>query len=222
MKASISEILSFLQELAANNSREWMAANKERYNDCRLGFESIVGTILEGLSPVEPLLAGQKAKDCMFRQHRDVRFSANKSPYKTNMSAVFSKGGKKSAYALWYFHLEPGNASMLAGGIYMPEADILKKVRQEIDYNAGEFENILTHSDFVKYFGEMGGEKLKRAPKGYDVEDSNIEWLKHKSFLATHMVKDGDLVKKEFLTTALQVFIAMKPFNDFLNRAFDG
>jgi uncharacterized protein (TIGR02453 family) len=214
-------ILDFLSSLKENNHRDWMQENQKTYKETRQHFEYLVGEILMNLSATDESLAGMQAKDCIFRLHRDVRFSKDKSPYKTNMAAVFSKGGKKSSYALHYLHIEPGNASMLAGGMYMPPNDILKKVREEIDYNADEFSSILNHQDFIRYFGQLEGEKLKRPPKGYDPNESNIEWLKHKSYLAIHPISDETLRLKNFAEHASNIFKAMRPFNSFLNRIFD-
>lgn len=217
----MQKVLDFLSVLKDNNHREWMQDNQPMYKEAKHQFELLVGEILMDLSASDASLAGLQAKDCIFRLHRDVRFSKDKSPYKTNMAAVFSKGGKKSLYALHYLHIEPGNASMLAGGLYMPPADVLKKVREEIDYNSDEFSSILHHADFIKYFGQLEGEKLKRPPKGYNADDPNLEWLKHKSYLAVHALPDELLIKENFTAYASEVFKAMRPFNAFLNRIFD-
>ncbi|MCC5930491.1 MAG: DUF2461 domain-containing protein [Cyclobacteriaceae bacterium] len=217
----MQKILNFLSSLKENNHREWMQENQKIYKEARGHFEHLVGEILMDLSLTDESLSGIQVKDCIFRLHRDVRFSKDKSPYKTNMAAVISKGGKKAVYALHYLHIEPGNASMLAGGMYMPPNDILKKVREEIDYNPDEFSSILSEPDFIKYFGHLEGDKLKRPPKGYAPEDPNIEWLKHKSYLAIHPVPDKALLMDNFAEYVSEVFKSMRPFNTFLNRIFD-
>jgi uncharacterized protein (TIGR02453 family) len=213
-------ILKFLGDLSENNSREWMEKQKPDYLEAKKEFEDIISQLIIDISVFEPEISTLTYKDCIFRIHRDIRFSKDKTPYKTNFGAAINKGGKKSPNATYYIHLQP-QSCFIAGGLYMPPGEILQKIRQEIDYNSNEFGNILNASEFKKYFGHMEGDKLKRAPKGYDPDDPNIEWLKHKSFLVVHNVSDSQVTSKDFYDYTLKVFGKMKPFNDFLNRAID-
>lgn len=217
---NFSKILSFLADLKKNNNREWFEKNKPVYQEALKEYESVIKYLIDHLGKVEPGIADLKPKDCIFRIYRDVRFSKDKSPYKPNFGAAISRGGRKSPYALYYLHLEDGG-SFLAGGIYMPPNDLLAKVRQEIDYNAGEFREIIQAPDFKKYFGELGGDKLKKAPKGYSPDDENIELLKHKSYIAMHYVSNEEVMAKAFPEKMTKVMLAMKPMNDFINRALD-
>src|SRR5690606_22986318 len=134
--------------------------------------------------------------------------------------AAISRGGRKSPYVLYYLHLEDGG-SFLAGGIYMPPNDLLAKRRQEIDYNGGELREIIQAPDFKKFFCELSGDKLKKAPKGYSPDDENIELLKHKSYIAMHYVGNEEVMAKAFSEKMVKVMLAMKPMNDFINRALD-
>lgn len=213
-------ILSFLSDLKKNNNREWFAANKPVYQKALKEYEKVIQYLIDHLGKVEEGIGELKPKDCIFRIYRDVRFSKDKSPYKPNFGAAVSPGGKKSPFALYYLHLEDEN-SFLAGGIYMPPADILANVRQEIDYNAEEFGSIIFAPDFVKFFGKLDGEKLKRAPKGYSPDAENIEWLKHKSYLAMHHVSNQKIMESSFPKEMISIYLAMKPLNDFINRTFD-
>jgi len=213
-------ILNFLEQLGENNSREWMEKNKSWYLESKNEFESIVNALISGLNAIDPFIGALEARDCIFRIHRDIRFSKDKTPYKTNFGAAINKGGKKAPYATYYLHLQP-SGSFIAGGVYMPSGDILRSIRQEIDYNPREFENILKAPDYIKYFEKLEGEKLKKAPKGYSPENPNIEWLKHKSYLVMHQVADNKVVAPTFFDHILQVFEKMQPFNEFLNRSID-
>ncbi len=214
------DTLQFLRDLTAHNDKPWFEANKPRYETAKKNVEDIVTKILEGCAAFEPALADLKAKQCVFRIYRDVRFSKNKDPYKNNMGAWFNKGGKKAPFAGYYLHIEPGN-SFLAGGLYMPESAILKNVRQEIDYNADEFKGILSSPKFKKTFGGLTDHKLKTTPKGYDKEHPEIETLKQTSFVVSKQFTDNELLDAKFAQKAVEVFQTLHPFNTFLNRSFD-
>src|SRR6188768_1481751 len=137
--------LKFLKSLNKNNNKPWFEEHKVDYQDAKADFESVVQQILDGLYKVEPELVGLQVKDCTFRIYKDVRFAKDKTPYKTNMGASFSPGGKKTPRPGYYFHLEPGGNTFAGGGMWMPEAAVLKKVRQEIDYNFEEFQQIISN-----------------------------------------------------------------------------
>ena len=212
--------LDFLASLAENNSKEWMDANKKWYLDTREQFLKDVEILLKELSELEPELSTFKAKDCVFRQNRDIRFSANKNPYKTNFGAYFSPKGKKSSGPGYYVQVQPGN-SFLAGGIWMPEAETLKKIRKEIDFSGAELEAIEKDSEFKKLFKGIDGEKLKTSPRDYEADHPYIEYLKLKSFTVSHPISDKAVETGTYLTFALDGFRKMKPFNDFLARAIE-
>ncbi|WP_111670825.1 DUF2461 domain-containing protein [Algoriphagus litoralis] len=212
--------LDFLSALAQNNHKDWMDANKKWYLETKDRFLEDVAVLLKELSEVEPELSAFKPKDCIFRQNRDVRFSANKDPYKTNFGAYFSPGGKKSAGPGYYLQVQPGN-SFLAGGIWMPEADTLKKIRKEIDYSGAELAQIENNPEFKKLFKGIEGDKLKTSPRDYEADHPYIEYLKLKSFTVSHPVSDKAVESGAFVTFALDGFRRMKPFNDFLRQAIE-
>ena len=137
------------------------------------------------------------------------------------MGAYLTKGGRNSGYAGYYLHIEPHDKSFIAGGIYQPDADALKKIRQEIDYNGDDLDAIINAPQFKKLFGSLQGEKQKRPPKGYDLDHPQIEWLKMKSFLAMYAVKDSVVTQKDFLSRVLDTFQVLIPLNQFLNTAMD-
>lgn len=212
--------LDFLKELKENNNRDWFTAHKKEYQKAKSNMDEFVAELLKGIATFDPAIAELEPKHCVFRIYRDVRFSKDKSPYKTNMGGYMCKGGKKSPYGGYYLHIEPGGC-FLAGGMYMPPNDILAKVRQEVDYNTDEFKSILNNKSFAKTFGELQGEKLKTAPKNYDKDHPEIELLKHKSFIVMHAVADKKVTGKDFLEYCVETFKELKPFLDFLNRSLD-
>ncbi len=216
--------IKFLQDLKLNNHREWFEANRKIYENAKADYLQFVDEVLKGLSKNDETLAILQPKDCTFRINRDVRFSKNKAPYKTNMGAGFSKGGKKMMLAGYYFQCEP-SASFIAGGIWMPMAPELKKVRQEIDYCHDEFKGIVTSKKFVAQFGELEhgeGVVLKRPPKGYEEDNPAIGFLKMKSFIASTPITDEDLTSKHLVKKIVDACAALQPLVYFINRGIEG
>ncbi len=217
------ETILFLQQLKKNNNRDWFEKNRKKYEAAKADYMQLVENVLDGLKEIDSSLADLQPKQCVFRINRDVRFSADKSPYKTNMGAGFSRGGKAMNFAGYYFHCEPGE-NFIGGGLWMPDAVNLKKVRQEIDYNFTEFKNIVSSKTFVKWYKELSDDKaykLTRPPKGYDETTEAIEYLKLKSFTAGASITDEQLLNKNLAKNILTHFEAIKPLLDFLNRALE-
>ncbi len=212
-------IFSFLKNVAKNNNREWFAENKQQYLVAKNAFETIVQKFLHEMEAIEPGLMDMQAKDCIYRIFRDIRFSKDKIPYKTNFGAVLGEGGRKTEKAFYYLQIEPGGKSFVAGGLWMPDADKLKKIRQEIDYNADKFRKVLNKPSFKQLFPTLEGHPLKRAPKGYAPDDPNIDLLKNKSFVVFYNVSDKKVNDPNFLKECMKAFKEIKPFNEFLNTA---
>lgn len=217
------QTFQFLKDLNKNNNRDWFTANKPRYEKAKAEFEEFINALISQIAKFDKSIAGLNAKDCVFRIYRDVRFSKDKSPYKTHFGAHITAGGKKTeihSRAGYYIHIEP-NASMLAGGAYMPPSEWMNAIRKEIHYNAKELKKVINGNDFKKYFGKIDGEKLSRPPKGYDPNHPEIELLKYKSMLAVHNLKEKQMLDKNFLSHSIKVFKALYPFDKFLNQAMD-
>jgi uncharacterized protein (TIGR02453 family) len=180
--------------------------------------------MIKKLGGFDTSVAHLQAKDCMFRINRDVRFSKNKAPYKTNMAMYVSKNGKKAMdCAGYYLHVEPG-ASFVAAGIWMPMAPELKKVRQEIDYNFDEFQKLVKQKSFKNLFPDLDrseGAVLSRPPKGYEADNPAIEYLKLKSFIVTTPLADNVLTGKAMLPTVSAAFKTAFPLVQFINRALE-
>jgi uncharacterized protein (TIGR02453 family) len=214
---------TFLKDLKNNNNRDWFMDNKPKYLDAKLEFEGFIDALIAEISKFDNSIGHHTGKECVFRIYRDVRFSKDKSPYKTHLGAHISSAAKKSeihSRAGYYIHIGPGE-SMLAGGAYLPQGSWIKAIRQEISYNANDLKKIINGKKFKEYFGEIEGEKLKKAPKGYEPDHPEIELLRYKSFLATHKVSDKEVNSATFLSQATNVFKVLHPFDEFLNRASD-
>lgn len=211
--------ITFLEKLSKNNNKPWFDKHRDDYQAAKEDYEVFVTEILAGLSAIDPLFKEQQAKDCIFRIFRDVRFSKDKTPYKAHFGAFFSKRGKKFTGAGYYFHLEPGGKSFAGGGLWMPEAPLLKAVRQEIDYNYDEFRGIIGNRKFKTMFKEINGEQLKTLPQGYTADNPAIEYLKMKSYTVSGNIPDADVKGKSVVKKVMDVFTTMRPFIDFLNRS---
>lgn len=216
--------LSFLKVLKKNNNKTWFDNNRDKYLDAKNNFEEFVASLLSNMISVDEDLKDLLPKNCTFRINRDIRFSKNKTPYKINLSASFNKGGKKSIYAGYYFHLQPGGNSFVGGGLWRPEPVELKKLRQEIDYCFPEFKKIIGAQAFKKNYGELEREEnqmLVNVPKGYEKENPAADFLRMKSFVATKNIADADLTDTKLAKEVIQSFKALQPLIKFINRSFE-
>lgn len=221
MAAISTDTLTFLKDLKNNNNKEWFQDNKSRYEDAKSDFEEFIGVLIQNIAKFDPPIAELIPKKTIFRIYRDVRFSKDKSPYKLNLGAhLAANRSKVHDRAGYYIQIQPGN-SFLAGGAYDPGNPWITQIRTEIDYNTKEFKKLINSASFKKYFGEISGEKLKTAPKGFPKDHPELELLKYKSYLVANNCDDKLVASKDFLKHATSVFKAMKPFDDFLNRAAD-
>jgi uncharacterized protein (TIGR02453 family) len=211
--------LDFLSELKLHNEREWFNRNRKLYEAAKSNYESLVQAIINAVSEFDPILKGLEANTCMFRINRDIRFSADKSIYKTHMGAFIVRGGKNNGdrFAGYYFHIEPGGNSMIAGGAYIPPTPWLSAIREKIGENGERFLKIVKDENLIKTFGSLEGEKLKTAPKGFPRDHPYIEFLKMKSFLVTKMIPDRLVTGPKCMELVVESCKCMKPLNDFLN-----
>lgn len=212
--------LNFLEQIANNNDRDWFQLHKDEYNAARENVLNFTGDLLIELAKLDPSIpADLAAKNCLMRIYRDVRFSKNKAPYKTNFGIGISANGKNFNGPGYYIHLQP-KKSFIAAGYWMPETDHLKAIRQEIDYNSTDFHNIIDNASFKEYFGQLDQEdKLKTSPKGYLAGHTDIEYLRLKSFLVTHDIQDEKLSRPDTITYITSVFEKAYPLMVFLRNA---
>jgi len=219
-----SSTVSFLKELKRNNNKTWFDNHKAKFLSAKNDFESFVQEIIKVISAFDNDIKDLQAKNCTFRINRDIRFSKDKTPYKTNMGASFNRGGKKSIFGGYYFHLEPGGKSFVGGGLWMPDPIALKKLRQEIDYCFPEFQKIISNPSFKKQYNNLEmneGQMLVNVPKGYDKENPAASFLKLKSFVATKNISDTLLTNSGLLKETAKAFEALMPLVKFMNRSLE-
>lgn len=213
--------LKFLKDLKKNNDKSWFDAHRKEYEFAKEDFSNFVQTVIDKHAKKDKTISQLKAKDCLFRINRDIRFSKDKSPYKTNMGAYINRGGKKSIFGGYYFHCEPGE-SFTGGGLWMPMPPELNKVRQEIDYNLNDFKKIISSKKFKTIYKDLSRSEeyvLTRVPKGYEPTNPAAEYLKMKSFVALTNLKDSDLTSKNLVNKTIKAFEALQPLVEFLNEA---
>lgn len=215
------ESLHFLDDLKANNNRDWFLENKKRYEIFKKDYQQLVGQFLDAMKPLDPSLEMLEVKNCTFRINRDIRFSKDKTPYKSHVGVWISSGSKGNNRSGYYVHIER-DKSFIAGGLYCPEATDLKKVRKEIAFFYDDLEAILEEKNFKKEFGDFDRNEssvLKNPPRGYEKDHPAIELLKLKSFEASQKFDISEVVKEDFVSKMTKKLIALKPLNDFINRA---
>ncbi|MET4080788.1 uncharacterized protein (TIGR02453 family) [Pedobacter sp. UYP30] len=213
------ETLNFIEAVAANNNREWFAENKYLYEEAKIDVLQLAAELIPKLAKVDPMIsADSDPKKSLMRIYRDVRFSKNKDPYKTNFGIWFSANGKGGNEPGYYLNIAPG-ASFLAGGYWMPDTAHLKLIRQEIDYNATGFKEIIDNPSFKEQFFLNGNNALKKAPKGYNPEDPNIELLKLKSFEVLTKLADEEFFKATIVNKLISSYQKIQPLVAFLREA---
>lgn len=216
----MEKVLGFLAELAENNNREWFQLNRKWYEQSRDKMIFLTDVLINEIGKFDPAIRGVTPKDCVFRIFRDVRFSKDKRPYKTNFGSFICKGGRKSMNPGYYFHLEPGGC-FLGGGVYMPPSDSLKAIRNYMTDHAEEYLEIINEPDFKKNFPVMYDDQLKTAPKGFPKDHEHIGLLKYKSFIFSKGIEDEIVAGQEYIERMVSYFRQLQPVNEFLSRALD-
>lgn len=218
-----SVILDYLSELSANNNREWYHAHKQEYRDANEQFESLLQELILKIGETDSNILHNRPKDLTFKLVRDTRFSNDKSPYNPAFRAHISSGGKLPVPVGYFLMIRPGGKSFLGGGLF---ADVFKDatamIRSYIAEHPDEWGEIIEADSFCDCF-KVQGISLKRVPEGFDKEHPQADYLKYKSWYLEYPVAD-EVVKdaEHFPEFAKDIFIKMKPFNDYLNRALAG
>lgn len=211
--------LDFLSDLAKHNSKEWMDDNKKRYNEAKGYVIELLAEVIEKTSQFDKSMVGVEPKKTLFRINRDIRFSKNKDPYKTNFGAAIVEGGRRSGNPGYYLHIMPGN-NMVGGGLFQPEPATLQKVRQEIDYNGAKLRKIIDSKQFQEIYDEPYGEdKLKTAPKGYPKDHPDLDLLQLKHYVFMNEISDNDVISGNMVDAAVNAYKTLHPFNNFLIEA---
>ena len=218
-----NETLLFLEDLKANNNRDWFLANKKRYDDYKNEYHKLIADLLEIMKPKDTSLALLEVKNCTFRINRDIRFSKDKSPYKTHMGIWLRSGSLHTESPGYYIHIEK-DASFVGGGLYCPLPEQIQKIRKEINFFYEDLEAILNDKSFKSLYGTLNRDEnstLKNPPRGYEKDNPAIEYLKLKSFTATQKINNAELTKTDFVSIISEKLLALKPLNEFINRALN-
>ena len=201
----MNQVIRFLQDLSENNNREWFQENKTRYDESRKKALFLTEVVINEIRKFDAEIPLLDPKDCLFRIFRDVRFSHDKRPYKTNFGSFMAKGGRKSVYAGYYFHIDPAG-SFAGGGIYMPAAEPLKAIREYMAENGEEFLSLTNHKNFKKAYPEMMDDKLKTAPKGFSPDHEFIDLLRYKSYAFMRQFTQTEVLNDNYIAKLVESF----------------
>lgn len=213
------DTLKFLNELEVNNNKEWFQSHQNEYKEAKQDFRNLAELIAAKISEFDDKI-NPESDIYFFRINRDIRFSKDKSPYKSHFSCLISPGGRKSRYASYYLQIKPHNESFVGGGKYEMSSDQLLSIRKLISNKYDDFLDIIGNNDFQKHFKDIDSDdKLIRIPKGFDKIDPAADYLKLKHFTAIKNIKDSDITSKKLFEQLSQLYKIINPLNDFLNKA---
>jgi len=214
---TLQPALQFLAQLERNNNKAWFEENRPAYDAARAAVEDFLEAVIDALRNTDQL-GDLTAKQCLMRIHRDIRFSRDKSPYNTAISASIAPGGRKSGKMGYYISVGPGNRTIVAGGLYSPTPEQLARFRKAIESDASRLRAIAKARPFVEHFGQIAGEKLKTAPKGYDRAHPDIDLLQLKQAIVIRHFTDAEILKPDFPERVVAACKAMKPFVTWLDE----
>lgn len=203
--------LDFFTQLKENNNRPWFEAHKGAYLQAKKEVESLMHQVQRNLETTDVIEYSK-----LFRIYRDVRFSKNKLPYKGYLGGYYRRFGaaRRGSYA---FDIEPGK-SRVGGGFYGPNADDLLRIRKELEMDAQSLEAIVQAPDFVQHFGTLQGDGVKTAPRGFDKQHPNIQWIRKKQFYAYEHFPDAEVIRPDFADQMTASFLAIRPFFDYMSE----
>jgi uncharacterized protein (TIGR02453 family) len=216
MSIITKETFHFLNQIKLNNNRPWFEKNRTVYEKARSEYLGFVTKLLNGIRKLESIPEKEPGKYIQ-RIYRDIRFSKDKTPYKSHFSSIIERGPENRKCPL-YIQIQPGR-SMMGGGIWDPTAETLKMVRQEIDYNSAALKRIINAKDFLNYFGRISGSKLTRPPKGYEADNPQIEILKFKQLYVERSFEDDLVLSPQLIPEILRSYKAALPFFRFFDTA---
>lgn len=219
---SMERMLDFLRDLERNNDRAWFHAHKPAYQQASADFENLVRQLNLSLREGDASLPMAEPKSLTFKLMRDTRFSHDKSPYNPSFRAHIGPAGKLPIPVGYYLMIKPGDRSFLGGGLFADMfPDATARVREHIAAHGERWAAILAEPDFAARF-TVGGTALKNLPKGYASDHPRGQYLKHKSWYLELPIPDRQLLEADFVHQATELFLKMRPFNDFLNQALSG
>jgi len=214
----IQNYLSFLSKLKANNNREWFTVHKKEYDSLHGEYLVWIENILQKMKDLDDALQFLSVKDCVFRINRDVRFTNDKSPYKSNLSGIFSNSGKSGYNSGYYFEIDSSGEMMVGGGQYYFHPKDLWRVRQLLVEDASPLRKVFDNPEFQKTFGGLTGEQVKTSPRGFSLDDPNMDLLKFKNYVTLTKVEVADLSDDQITNIIVSKFKVIKPLIELLRR----
>jgi uncharacterized protein (TIGR02453 family) len=211
MKSINPDIFTFYKDLDKNNNREWFESHKPRFKALESEVKDFNEILKFGLEETDDI---EKVK--MFRIYRDVRFSKNKTPYKTHFGVSFHRK-KPNLRGSYYMHLAPQN-SFIASGFWNPNPMDLLRIRKDLEMDAQELRDVITDFTFKKVWGELQGDVVKTSPKGFNIDHPNIDLIRHKQFLFIKRFDDKSVLSSDFQEEVIKSFSAIRPFFDLMTN----
>lgn len=206
---------AFLDQLRANNNREWFNKNKDQYLEAHQQVISFADLLLSALNKTD-VIETPTGKKSLYRIYRDVRFSKDKTPYSTYFGGGFRRASAERRGG-YYFHLEPGN-TYVGGGFWGPNAQDMMHIRKHLQQEPERLRELIEDKNFKKQFGELRGEQLKRAPKGFDVDDPAINLLRYKQYWVRHEFSTTEVLSPDFHQSIAKQFQHVRPFFDYMSE----
>jgi uncharacterized protein (TIGR02453 family) len=214
-------LTAFLADLAENNRRDWFEEHRAEYQDLREQFTAFVGEIIERTADFDERIRWKDPKECLFRIYRDVRFSNDKSPYKTTFSAYVSEQNRRGAPPGYYLEVDEKGVMLAAAGIWLPPADVLARLRASLAEHPERFEKVLRARGFRKAFGELQGDRLTRPPRGYTAETPLIEHIKRKSYIVWRETDAREITHDDALTYVTDSFRTARPLVEWVRGVLE-
>jgi len=214
----MQKVLLFLEDLSRNNNREWFNQNKDRYQQALADVRELALEIHRGILTFDPSLTGMDPADSVFRIYKDIRFSKDKTPYKTHFGCWMTKGGRKSTDAGYYCHIEPGN-SFIAAGSHSPPMEQLTLIRQEIAFHPEKYLELKDFIEREKIFERHAEDNLKKGPAGFPKDFEYMEEIKYKHYIYSKRYNDDEVVKKGFVDRIVGHYKILYPYVAYLNHA---
>ena len=215
----MKQVLKYLHALSLHNDKVWFEAHKADYLKAKATVGELAVRLIEGIRSFDDTIGPLSVSDCTYRIYRDVRFSKDKSPYKTHMGIFVNRGGKKSGYSGYYFHIDGNGDHLLAAGNYYTEPRVLKTLREDIELGGGDFRRIIEGAAPGLVLDTEGS--LKKVPKGFPADSPDAEYFKLKNFCLLKALDDGFILSPDLADNVLAIFRTGKPFLDYVNRAID-
>jgi uncharacterized protein (TIGR02453 family) len=214
---SLQTTLDFLEALSNNNNKAWFDENRKQYDLARTAFELLIANIVTQFHHVDDI-GNLMPKDAIHRINRDIRFSKDKSPYNTSMSALIGLNGRKSMSRAYYIRVAPQNQSLVASGVIELSGAELQTIRTRIAEDSQPLRAIIESETFQRYFGTLNGERVKTAPNGFPIDHPDIDLLRYKEFLAEHTFADAEVTQDDFVERVIAVCRAARPLTLYFDQ----